>query len=164
MGIRGNCSSNHGAVERWLQNVPGDAEMVYGRCCRQSARPRASREASPMHVCVLIDGTFSILHAVRKMIRAHDHGREHLIVMRMGLNRGHGKTCGKCHNEHDHRNSTSKLKPHGQRHQSFMRYVQARLAAHHRTAFTRSNSFFPVLSAMRLDLDQSHDPSLNPNG
>jgi hypothetical protein len=112
VGIGRNGMIDHGAVERRRQNVLSDAKIRYRRRRRQHAHPGAGGKASALHIRFLIDGT-SIMRAAGRIMRAHGDARDHLTVVRLGLNPGHGKACDDCHNEHDHRDSTCKLKPHG---------------------------------------------------
>jgi hypothetical protein len=111
VGIRRNGMIDHGAIERWRQNVQRDAKIRYRRRRRQHAHAGAGGKASALHIRFLIDGT-STMRAAGRIIRAHGDARGHLAVVRLGLHRGHGKTRGNGHDEHDHRNSTCKLKPH----------------------------------------------------
>lgn len=122
VGIRSDSTIDRGEFERRRQNFRLDGKIEYDRCRRQNAHPSAGDGAGTVHIYVLVDGT-TIMWATGKLIRVHGNACDHLTVVRFGLNREHAKACGHCHNEHDHRNPTSKLMPHGQRHRSRVGYA-----------------------------------------
>ena len=160
--IRCNGTIDHGEVERRRQNVPRDGQIDHGRCRRQSRHAGAGGEASTVHIGALVDGT-TVVRAAGQIIRAHGNGHGHWAEVRTGLNRGHGKTRGHCHNEQDHRDSTSKLKPHGQRHLQVKRYAQAQTVTIESAAIcrrSRSQNTFRPSAATHFDIDQSLNQTL----